>query len=248
MSFLPLCRSAADAVASYRRHGACVVRLELTESWGFALDELQRWCCEAGDYVERNPRWLSKLSRAEGCDSPSSRHSLNYWNNSNQTEWQAMLKELRCHGVVSDLLLSLAADTGHSSFKNGVCGGDLVRPHGITGQTVHSDGGRPCNEHELRNTPWMTMSIAVHDIGLTNAPLSFWGIDSMRGYYDKELAVPSACAEVGLNFEETLVCVSRGDILVRNPLVWHCGTGNQGGLTRYLPAIQWEACDNVHDA
>ena len=247
MSFLPLCISAADAVASYRRHGACLVRLEFTESWGFALDELQRWCCEAGDYVERNPHWLSKLSRAEGCDSPSSRHSLNHWSNSNYPEWQAMLKEMQCHSsVVSDLLLSLAVDTGYSSFKHGLCGGDLVRPHGITGQKVHSDGGRPCSEHELRNTPWMAMSIAVYDIGLTNAPLSFWGIDSMRGHYDK--AVPSARAEVGLNFEETLVCMSRGDILVRNPLVWHCGTGNQGGLTRYLPAIQWEAFDDVHDA
>jgi len=183
---------------------------------------------------------LEKLSRAEGDDSPGSRHSLNHFGNNSHHEWQAVLKFLQCHNVVSDMLASLAVDIGRTSFELNVCGGDVVKSHANTGQAVHSDGKPPSSESELRRTPWLAMSVAVHDIDVTNAPLSFWGIDSMAQHYDA-ISFPKAPEDVGLKFEDTLVCMSRGDIFIRNPLVWHCGTSNLGESTRYLPAMIWSA-------
>ena len=242
MAFLPRCKSEQEAQDSYRTHGACVLTSCWTKSWNDTLDELREWCHRVDEDFSRNPRWFSTKTRAYGAETADSRYSLNWHGNQDADPWPAVLKSLQGCRALTSLQDALAKDIGAPKFEAHMCGGDVVRPHASQGQKVHSDCGTPRSRSEVINTPWMAMSIAVHDIDRDNAPLSFWGLDSMDEYYQTD-RWPETSEEVGLDFDDTLVCMARGEMLLRNPLVWHCGTRNLSGKTRYLPAVQFKASD-----
>ena len=243
MSFLPRCTSAQKAEDSYRTYGACVLTsCCMSRSWDNALDQLLEWCQWTDQDFSRNPEWFSTKTRAAGADSADSRYSLNWHGNVDAEPWPTVLSNLDGCQVLTSLRASLAEAMGAEQLEVHMCGGDVVKPHATQGQKVHSDGGRPRSRSEVINTPWTVMSIAVLDVDHDNAPLSFWGLDSMDAYYGTD-RLPQTRAEAGIDFEDTLICMRRGEILLRNPLVWHCGTRNLAGKTRYLPGVQFKAAN-----
>ena len=122
-------------------------------------------------------------------------------------------------------------------------GGDFVHPGALTGQHVHADGRgsggwdeRPKDADE-EFCPWAVASIAVHDIDENMAPLLFYGWEAM---YQHSESTPPESGDVLLSRSDAAVTMRRGDILIRNPKVWHAGSANLGNHVRYLPGMVFD--------
>ena len=120
-----------------------------------------------------------------------------------------------------------------------MCGGDVARVEARRGQHLHSDswhGPKP-SEKELNACEWLVCSIAVHDITLSNAPLCFVGEQAMLA--DSHDEPPCLVSELDQPPSSPYLCMRKGDVFFRNPLVWHCGTPNCSDSIRFLPGIQF---------
>jgi hypothetical protein len=244
MSFLPLCTTMADACHSYKEHGAAVLACPSgNDEFVDAVAGLFRWCQEADRYMDNHPEHLKKLTRSDDPAETSLRYSLNdHWNQT-YPEWQEMLAQVDKH--VGNVICEIFSRRGRrSSYDVSCVGGDVVRPKCMIGQLLHGDG------YSVRPEPadagwcqYMVASIAVHKVDSQNAPLFFAGKQAMMSHFSN--APPECCSDLGIEAGKCLVHMEPGDILIRDPRVWHCGTPNYTDTTRYLPGIQFASCEAV---
>jgi hypothetical protein len=231
MSFLPKCTTSEEAIKSLERHGACLFQCPDDVEFGEAIAGLYTWCEAADAYMDRHPQCFDRSTRSDNPAEKYLRYSLNDYRNATYPEWQHMLLQLRKHfgSAICNAFNSSQYDV-HS------CGGDVVRPMCLTGQLLHGDGyeERPSAGTE-NDFEWLVVSIAVHEIDRHNAPLCFVGIDAMMEH-DSSFPprdVTALCPP--LDHDSCALVMSPGDIFIRDPRVWHCGTPNTTGCTRYLP-------------
>ena len=127
-------------------------------------------------------------------------------------------------------------------------GGDCCRGNATRMQRVDSDGGSSTKvaSTDLIVPDWVALSLCVEPTSraLGNGPFYFVGKEAM---YRTASAWPLQATENSVESLDALYgldsgCLDMmpGDILVRNPLVWHCGTINVTGKSTYLPGLVWK--------
>ena len=256
MSFLPRCTSAVEAAASFQTHGAAILAKEgdfmLKDN---TLADLYKWCDEQND--DQQIDWKAWI-RSDRHMNPNvqkdwNRFTLNCPDNWKRTEWQQAVAYMsRNNGVLAVVQLILGVVASITRL-----GGDTVRGFCKAGQCLHSDGGSVRSEpgaprlpfQEVVACPFVVLSICVHDISKEMGAFYFVGLDAM---YSVDGSIPPVFTpeefDTHFGFDQSGVtgcCVMRrGDMLLRNPLVWHAGTPNCSGVTRYLPGCIFEASRN----
>ncbi len=261
MSFLPRCTSAAEAIASLRTHGAAILARESEYCISEAtIGDLYKWCVGCDEYMEAHWHVWKDSSRHMNPDVSEGwkRFSMNDRGNWKYQEWEDVVEALsRPDGVLSLVQLILGVSARISTL-----GGDTVREQCKVGQHLHSDGGSvrsvtgasriPMQECAI--CPYLVLSICVHDISKEMGAFYFSGIHAM---YSVDDTIPSLYTpqefDEHFGFDHARVtgcCVMRpGDMLLRNPLVWHAGTPNCTNARRYLPACIFapKPKEAVHD-
>ena len=252
MSFLPRCVLATEASQSLRKYGAAFLARE--GSWGLdehVLDALFTWC-EKCDYDQAQAaNWdawkVADRQMNTNAEKDWNRFSMNANSNWHDAAWKSVVRELIRGGVLAIAQIEL----GIYAFIIRL-GGDTVRPT-LVGQHLHSDGGSVSSvpgalrlpREEVDACPYLVLSICVHDIPKDMGAFYFAGLDAMYGVDDTipALYTPEAFDE-HFGFEQGVTgsCVmKKGDMFLRNPLVWHAGTPNLSSTTRYLPACIFTA-------
>jgi ectoine hydroxylase-related dioxygenase (phytanoyl-CoA dioxygenase family) len=133
-----------------------------------------------------------------------------------------------------------AAGGGESEFDVHMCGGDVARKNARHWQRLHADrfGETKPTAAELDDYEWLVASVAVHDVDEQNAPLCFVGKQCMLNHMNN--SPPASLQELDNAPCNPFICMKKGDIFVRHPLVWHCGTPNRAGKIRLLPGVQYK--------
>ena len=245
-SFLPVCATVDAAVASYVEHGGAVIRMPaLSPEYDAALNELYEWCDEVDAYMMRHPEYtMGRSNRSTVCGEAGLRFSVNHWNNMNHPAWQSMLGTICSFNAVVNQVLERVVQGEYHVNK---CGGDFVHPGALTGQDVHADGHGPGGWDERPRDKseefcnWAVCSLAVHEVTVEQAPLLFYGWDAMRHHCNP--TPPKRGEDLSVPPTDCRVPMQRGDIFLRNPKVWHAGSGNCTDQIRYLPGIVFERSD-----
>lgn len=248
MSFLPRCVLATEASQSLRKYGAAFLARE--GSWALdehVLDALFTWC-EKCDYDQAQAaNWdawkVADRQMNTTAEKDWNRFSMNANSNWHDAAWISVVRELIRGGVLAFVQTELGIDARITRL-----GGDTVRFACKIGQHLHSDGGSVSSvpgalrlpREEVDACPYLVLSICVHDIHKDMAPFYFAGLDAMYGVDGSipALYTPEAFDE-HFGFEQGVTgsCVmKKGDMFLRNPLVWHAGTPNLSSTTRYFPA------------
>ena len=240
-SFLPVCTTVDDAVASYAEHGGAVIRMPVDCQYDSALTKLHEWCEECDVWMMSNPEYrMGRANRSDVAEEAGLRFSVNHWNNMNYPAWQSMMNLICSHNaLVHAVLTRVLAGKYHTKR----CGGDFVHAGALTGQRVHADGWdeRPINKDE-EFCDWAVCSLAVHEVTNEQAPLLFYGWEAMRLHCKS--TPPKRGEDLSVPPVDCRVPMKRGDIFLRNPKVWHAGSGNCTDCVRYLPAIIFERSDH----
>jgi hypothetical protein len=249
MSFLPRCMCAAEAFDSFKRHGVAILARE--GEWCLeddTIDELLKWCVDCDE--EQKSNWYAWKS-ADRHMNPNvlqdwNRFSMNSNGNWKAEAWEGVVRGLsRANGVLAFAQILLGSFASIIKLR-----GDTVRRHCKAGQHLHSDGGSVSSapgaprlpREEVDACAYLVLSICVHDISEEMGAFYFAGLEAMYSVDDTipSLFTPEAFDEYfGFHQDSGVTgsCVMRkGDMLLRNPLVWHAGTPNRSSATRYLPA------------
>ncbi len=226
------CTCVQEAWETFERTGACILDLQIPE---LVLDNLYEWCVANAQW------WEQSGSREDGTTDPAltkRRFSINSWRHLSDVTWLQLASHLfdeKCPLVaLLDLLM------GRRMWLSCVFGGDVVRAHTPTRQAVHGDGttmrpqGRSWSD-QLDWSPWLALSVAVHDIGPGQAPILFVGRENM---FACESATPPAWGTEPTAWHDKVVPLSKGQVLLRDVRVWHAGTPNLTESDRFLPAMQ----------
>ena len=193
------------------------------------------------------PEWRQARNRSHASEEDGLRFSVNHSKNGSYPAWQRMKQTICSDTSVVGMALSEALQ-GEYHVKT--YGGDFVHPGALTGQHLHVDGSGPGGwderpkDRDEEFSPWVVCSFAVHDISFDQAPLLSYGWEAMRLHCNptppkrgEDLSVPPA---------DSRVSMLRGDILIRNPKVWHAGSGNCTDRVRYLPGMVLERLDHIN--
>ena len=264
MSFLPRCVCAAKAHASLKTYGGAILAREgewcLEED---TIDELHKWCVDCD--IDQNSNW-SAWKPADRHMNPNDANDWNRFTMNSNGNWKAYA----WNGVVNGLSRANGVLAFVRSFLSilGIAvivklGGDTVRRHCKVGQHLHSDGGSVSStpgahrlpREEVDACPYLVLSICVHDVPKEMGAFYFAGLEAMYSVDTVDTIPPLFTPEAfdeHFGFGQTVTgsCVMRkGDMLLRNPLVWHAGTPNCTSATRYLPACIFFAAEakEAHD-
>ena len=236
---LPRCTTMGEAIKSYEDHGACLLTTEAklgASPMTSAL--LMAWCKECDNYMAKHPEWFKTSSRHYATDDAPDEHkrySMNCRDNIKEPAWVHLMEEIwKEEGLCVLLGKLLGVSPDEVLVVN--CGGDNVKAGCKWGQLLHADQAdqRKCILNE--DATWVVASWAVHDIGENQGPLYFVGKNAMKNF-PNELPPTSFQHEADWNavVGGSKVKMEKGDVLVRDPRVWHAGTPNTTAEDRYLP-------------
>ena len=94
-SFLPVCTTIDEAIASYAQHGGALIRFPVNEKYDAAVEELYQWCEETNRWAMANETWrLGGTNRSFEPSENGLRFSVNHWKNAMDGAWQGMQKTL----------------------------------------------------------------------------------------------------------------------------------------------------------
>ncbi len=106
------------------------------------------------------------------------------------------------------------------------------------GQKLHGDGYRERPAPHDVYSPHAVASVAIHDVPITNAPLMFLGKEAMMAHHSNAPPAQwSDIKEVRGQESNFFVTMKKGDVLIRDPRVWHAGSPNVGTSIRFLPGF-----------
>ena len=172
------------------------------------------------------------------------RYSFNDYGNFGRWEWQELYHDKAFTRLEDEVIRNIMQ--GEPIVHS--IGGDCCRGNATRMQRVHSDGGPPNKvpSADLIVPDWVALSVCVEPTSraLGNGPFYFVGREAMyrtaskKPLQTKDNSVESLDAMYGL--DSGCVDMMPGDLLVRNPLVWHSGTINVTGKPRYLPGLVWK--------
>ena len=202
------------------------------------LTQLLGWC-------EQEAAWLHEgepghKSRAGEGEAPNLRFSLNHARNLKAEVWRRVEKD-----VLEELLQPFLQNTFGCEYAIIGAGGDVVYPGASRGQDMHSDGLMTRPSSWPAAPRWLVVSIAVHDITARDAPIIFIGKQETRSFVgvpnvgEWEPQPPTQEHEP-LHWKRMAVPMNRGDLFIRDPLVWHRGSAHHGEIVRYLPGLVLE--------
>ena len=204
--------TAGDAASAVFEHGFALLSADKTNISDQALKQLYH---DVDQYVP----WNEQLR--EGS---SLRYTLNdyEWIRNNPNFRNIIIDSMR--GIVGDCLKHIARrQDPHCRLFFDIAGGDTVRPNG-PGQRLHSD------DRDWQYGPsWMghlCISIFLEEQEEEAAPL--W-IVPMCG---------SARSEYVPEYFARPVMGKRGDVLIRDVTVMHCGSANLSNRVRHLPGFR----------
>jgi len=239
MAFLPRCSSVQEASESFSQHGACLITAEA----GLGASKptlmlLEQWCFEADLYMHDSRHWKA-WARSSRHMHPSpdrwQRYYMNDYGNFKYEAWQALSAEVfHAEGLSHLICQCMACETVDVSQW----GGDCVKSGCEHGQMMHSDQQDQASPVLAQPPPlWIAASWALGDIGPHNGALYFAGRHAMN---DAPFVIPPAIwypAEIdsALGLASGIVMMKRGDVLLRDPRIWHCGTANSSPEDRFLP-------------
>jgi hypothetical protein len=249
---LPRCTTMEEAIKSFEDHGACLVvpEAKLGASPGTSA-LLAAWCKECDNYMAKHPEWFATSSRHfAGVDMPdeSKRYSMNCRANIKDLAWDCLMKEVwKAEGLC--VLLGKLMGVLPEDVEVVNCGGDNCKAGCKWSQRLHSDQNdqRKCIMDE--DGKWLVASWAVHDIGENQGPLYFVGKQAMNSF-------PHELPPTGFQHEAdwnavvggSKVTMETGDVLVRDPRVWHAGTPNTTSEDRYLPGAIFKTREQNDEA
>ena len=117
-------------------------------------------------------------------------------------------------------------------------GGDICKKGCASDQTIHGDSvkQRPNKGKDVVISEWIAASVAVHDIEEAMAPMRIITRTQMMQH---EFNKQPALEEEPQQWLQQKLCMRRGQILLRDPRVWHGGTRNFSEQDRFLPGLVW---------
>ena len=237
MAFLPRCSSVPEALESFSQHGACLITPEAgLGASAPTLDLLGQWCFEADLYMSRHwEAWARSSRHMHPSPDTVQRYSMNDYGNFEYEAWQALSAEVfHAEGLSHLICQFMACETVEVSQW----GGDCVKSGCELGQMLHSDQKDQASPVLAQPPPlWIAASWALGDIGPHNGALYFAGRHAMN---NAPFVIPPAIFEPveidsALGLTSGFVLMKRGDVFLRDPRIWHCGTPNSSPEDRLLP-------------
>ena len=162
----------------------------------------------------------------------------------------------KCSGYLScmkdgHIVELLTALFGTDEWMYDQLGGDAVWPAAAAQQTHSDDPGcdplhvtdKPGTRHP--NEAWkddirpgvISCSVCISDTGVDDAPIRVWTWDEMLSTGFMPPSLEDEQSDVA-TYEPRKLCMSVGDVLVRDVRVWHGGSEHNGILPRVLPSIR----------
>ena len=226
------CDSIHAAQDSLAKHGYCLISLRKLFHGDYdelddALTSLGEWCKGRDAYMDEHPESFYRSGRSHDPEEWDKRYSMNDWENWKCDAWLRV--QLLLQPIFEELI-------GHGTEVR-TLGGDTVRAHALTDQYIHSDGytQRP-NDADLCLVEWLVASVAVHDIERYQAPMWICSWETMMSWKDD--VPPTEPADVDRLTQAGKYCtMHKGDLLLRDPRVWHKGTANKTRMIRFLPGL-----------
>ncbi len=166
--------------------------------------------------------------------------------------------------ILTRVVLSSVAGRQYNASSVTKLGGDFVEGGNTDDQLMHSDWTecKPLDPNSAADAvcdlpvhshspPCVCISIAVHDIGLAHGPLRImtWDsmMDSMGKYGPEPPTLEQECELLALADESIIRCtVPQGTAIIRDVRIWHGGTCNSLGRTRFLPGYLTCSHDYMH--
>ena len=214
-----LCESPVDVEQMMYTHGAAVIPGDLSH------DCLQTLVQSA---MSMKSEWQPR--------SPGGRWSCNNYKLAEDAAYNKLVNSLLLANII-DLITRLGSRRAGGivpphpkSWTVGNVGGDIVEPHTMNYQPLHSDWpGLSTSEMSLGFA--LAVSVAPYDIDCTFAPIRIISWSEMRScpYSDLSSEADKTNRWLGL---------CRGDFLIRDVRAAHGGTPNHTGDVRVLPGVQ----------
>ena len=119
-------------------------------------------------------------------------------------------------------------------------GGDVCKNGCERAMALHGDG---CKERPRYQDAWMgewiAMSVAVHDIDEKQAPIRMVTRWQMMEF---EFNKPPSNEDAPKEWMRQNVPMQKGQVMLRDPRVWHAGTENHSDRDRFLPGevFKWD--------
>ena len=187
-----------------------------------------------------DPCTITAANRDDSQNETGRRFSLNPFKYQNEPCWQKA-----CSCVLNQIthILEGLLETKFNIYSTG---GDVVLRHTTARQAIHGDGyrQRPLDNGKFDQhptwSPYLVISIAVHDIDELQAPLLFVGRQTMMQH---ERAEPPDYQTEPSHWHQRVLPMKRGQVFVRDPRVWHAGTPNCTDKDRFLPGFVVSSCD-----
>ena len=246
MAFLPRCSTTFEAIASFQTHGACV----LANDAGYSLDEdasasMLAWFDECTVYMQKHqpPR---KSRHHAATEDKYQRFSVNDKGNQKYAAWQKVAANVwNPRGGLACLVAQMMNNCRLDLLKVTQWGGDTVLANCKEGQELHSDDSEQSRawlskEGKEEKCEWIVASWALRPITDDEGPLYIVG---KKGMEKAPFESPPKCL-VNVELTDKLlelegggkVLLKKGEIILRDPRVWHAGTPNLSQQDRHLPA------------
>lgn len=144
-----------------------------------------------------------------------------------EEEWVELLNVKKLHDLIDSI--------GDYMVVGG--GGDIVLNYTDTHQWLHTDLPREEMYHN-RQPPAIAVNFAIHDVECNQGSIRLYPGTQQLLFNTVTVKKEIADTEGRVKF----VCpMKKGDALIRDLRVWHAGSANLAGQTRYFPNIEFLA-------
>lgn len=227
-----ICHDYDEAWQQFLQNGFCVTRLPQT--FENTLDDLLEMCKSIDETWTSDTGSLDRATRSDCEADKHLRYSMNSLTDRSRREW------IQFDESVGEYLSPLIRNLFSGGYYVARRGGDTCKAGCRSGQGLHSDGSKTRPAYKDAWMPsWIVMSIAVHDVDRLNAPMRIVTREQMMQH---SYEAPPQGDDVPQQWLEQKVVMQKGDVLLRDPRVWHSGTPNFTDRDRFLPGqvLRWD--------
>jgi len=207
---------AKSAVDVFDRHGFAIFKTDLAMA---SLDALHQQCLDTDQHF-----WST---RGPG------RFSINAVGNAELSGFKELIASCNLNTFLTHIICyGLRQPPCDGAWSPGVRGGDVVQPHTLWNQEMHSDAWYYKLNH-MQYGFYIAVSVACCDILADNAPIRAipWSICNHYRDFPVDLSLEAPTGSTSL-------LLHKGEVIIRDVRACHAGSANFTDETRMLPGFQ----------